>query len=97
MKMPGKCTGPKYLPNMFGTWEKKYLESHDLARKVDRQGRTMIWCRRCSGYAGQRVGPTLLDCCRPEQVGTKKYGKIFERIPIPGKMERKKRRITRKE
>ena len=27
MKMPGKCTGPKYLSNMLGKLVKKYLEA----------------------------------------------------------------------
>ena len=26
-----------------------------------------MWCRKCSGYARQRMGPKLLNCCRPER------------------------------
>ena len=56
-----------------------------------------------------REGSTLLNCCRPEQVGTKEHGKTLKRIQIledgrvPAKeakvwkMEGRKRRITRKE
>ena len=58
------------------------LGSHDLERRVDRQGETLIWCRKCSGYARQRMGPKLLNCCRPEQVGTKEHGKMLKRIQI---------------
>ena len=51
----------------------------------------------------------LLNCCRPEQVSTKEYGKMFKRIQIledgrvpakeakDWKIEGKKMRITRKE
>ena len=31
-------------------------ESHDLVRRMDRQGEVLIWCRKCSGYARQRMG-----------------------------------------
>ena len=68
-----------------------------------------MWCRKCSGYARQRMGPKLLNYCRPEQVGTKEHGKMMKRIQIledgrvpareakDWKIEGKKRRITRKE
>ena len=57
----------------------------------------------------QRMGPKLLNCCRPEQVSTKEYGKMLQRIQIledgrapakeakDWKIEGKKRSITRKE
>ena len=61
---------------------KKYLGSHDFVRRVDRQGETLIWCRKCSGYAKQRMGPKLLNCCRPEQVGTKEHSKMLKRIQV---------------
>ena len=74
MKMPGKCTGPKYLSNKLGkmgrgdTWG---------AMRVDRQGEMLIWCRKCSVHARQRMGPQLMDSCKPEQVGTKEHGKML--------------------
>ena len=40
-------------------------------RRVDRQGEVLIWCRKCSGYARQRMGSTLMNSCKPEQIGTK--------------------------
>ena len=106
MKMPGKCTGPKYLS--FENTREEKLGSHDLVRRVDWQGETLISCRKCSGYARQRVGPKLMNRCRPEQVGAKEHGKMVKRIQIleegrvPAKearnwkIEGKKRRITRK-
>ena len=30
----------------------------------------------------QRMGPKLMNCCKPEQVGTKEYGKMFLRRPL---------------
>ena len=69
----------------------------------------MIWCRKCSGDARLRMGPQFIHCCKPEQVGTKEYGKMLERVQILGdgrvpakearnwKIEGQKRRITRKE
>ena len=65
MKMPGRCTGPKLLSKGLGEW---------------RQGEVLIWCRKCSGYARQRMGAKLMNCCKPEQMGTKEYGKMFKRI-----------------
>ena len=28
---------------------------HDLVRRMDRQGEVLIWCRKFSGYARQRI------------------------------------------
>ena len=47
------------------------LGGHDLVRRMDRQGDVLIWCRRCSGYARQRMRPKLMNCCRLEQMDTK--------------------------
>ena len=77
-------------------------------RRVDRQGQVLIWWRKCSGNARQRMGPEPLNCCKPEQVGTREYGKMLKRIQfledgrVPAKdakncnIEGPKRRITRK-
>ena len=59
-------------------WKKRYLRGHDLVRRVDRQEEVLIWCMKCSGYARQRMGPTLMKCCRSEQVSTKEHGKILK-------------------
>ena len=83
--------------------------SHDLARRVDRQGEVFIWCRKCSGHARQRMRPKWTNCCKPVQVSTKEHGKMLKRIQIledgrvPAKeannwrIEEKQRRITGKE
>ena len=47
---------------------------HDLVR-IDRQEEVLMWCRKCSGYARQRMGPELMTCCEPEPMGTQGYGK----------------------
>ena len=99
------------------------MGGHDIARIIDRKGEVMIWCRKCSGFARQRMGPKLMNCCKPEQVGTKEYGKRLKRFHVLGrkriwqdvetnpspwrgqdparesrkwKIERQKRRMTRK-
>ena len=33
---------------------------------------------KCSGYARQRMGPKLMNCCRPEPMGTQEYGKMLK-------------------
>ena len=42
MKMPGKCTGPKFMQKKFGYCEKRHLGGHDLVRRVDRQGEILV-------------------------------------------------------
>ena len=80
-----------------------------MTRRTDRQGEVLIWCRKCSGHVRQRMGLELMNCCKPEQVGTTEYGKMLKRIQvledgrIPAKevrnwkIEGQKRRITWKE
>ena len=80
-----------------------------MVTRVDKQGEVLIWCRKCSGNARQRMGPKLMNCCKPEQVGTKEHGKMLKRIQIledgrvPAKeaknwmIEGQKRRIIRHE
>ena len=100
---------PRYLSENFGRWRKRYFGGHDMVRRVDRRGEILIWCRKCSVYARQRMRPELMNCCRPEQVSTKEHGKMLKRIQIledgrvpareakKSKVEGQKRRITRKE
>ena len=109
MKMPGKCTGPKFLSKSFRKWGRRFLGGHDLVRRMDRQGEVLIQRRKCSGYARQRMGPKLVNCCRLEQMGTKVFGKMMKRIQIleegrvPAKetknwrIEGEKKRSTRKD
>ena len=52
---------------------------------MDRKAKVLIWCRKCSGYARQRTGPKLVNCCRPEQMGTKEFGKMMKRIQTGGR------------
>ena len=57
------------------------MGGHDLVRRMDRQGEVLIWRRKCSGYARQRMEPKIVNCCRPEQVDTKEFGKTGEKNP----------------
>ena len=36
MKMPGRCTGPKFLSKCLGTWGRRHLGGHDHVRRMDR-------------------------------------------------------------
>ena len=68
----------------------------------------MIWRRKCSGDARQRMGTKLMNCCKPEPLGSQGYGKMLKRIQVledgrvPAKeagnwrIERQMRRITRR-
>ena len=51
-----------------------------MVRRVDRHGEALTWCRKCSGYARQRLGPKLMIRCKPEKMDTKEYGQMFKRI-----------------
>ena len=51
-------------------------------RRVDRQGEVLIWCRKCSGYARHRMEPKLMNCCKPDNTGTKECGTILKRIQV---------------
>ena len=53
-----------------------------MVRRMDRRGEVLIWCRKCSGYARQRIGPKLMNCCKLEQVGTKEHGNMLMRIQV---------------
>ena len=37
MKMPGRCTGPKFLSKSLGKWRRRHLGGHDVVRRMDRQ------------------------------------------------------------
>ena len=108
MKMPGRCTGPKFLSKSLRKWRRRHLRGDDLVRRMDRQGVVLKRCRKCSGYARQRMGPKLVNCCKLEQMGTKEFGKMMKRLQIleegrvPAKeaknwrIEGEKKRTTRK-
>ena len=78
------------------------IQDHDLVRRTDRHGEVLMKCRKCSRYARQRKGPKLMNCCKPEPMGTQEYGKM-KNGGVPAKeanhwrIEGQKKRITRKE
>ena len=98
-----KMSRTKFLSESVEKWRRRHLEGHDLERRMDRQGEVLTWCRKCSGHARQRMGPKLMNCCKPETMGTQEYGKMLKRIQVQedGRVPRswgiegQKRRITR--
>ena len=92
-----------------GKLGKRQLGGHDLVRRTDRHGEVLVWRRKCSGFARQRMGPKLVNCCKPERMDTKECGNMLKRIQIledgrvPAKeaknwrIEGTKKRITKKE
>ena len=56
-------TGPKFFSISLGKCGRRLLGGHDLVRRMDRKGEVSIWCRKCSGYARQRMGPKLVNGC----------------------------------
>ena len=58
------------LKAQIGKIGKSHLGGHDMVRRVD-SGEASIWCRKCSGYVRQRMGPKLMNCCKPEKMDTK--------------------------
>ena len=58
MKMPGKCTGTKYLSKILEKKKrgKRHLGGHDPVRRMDRQGEVLIRFRKCSGVCEAKNG-----------------------------------------
>ena len=82
MKMPGRCTGPKFLSKGLEKRRRRHLGGHDLLRRIDRQGEVLTWCRKCSGYARQRMGHKMMNSCKPEPMGAQVYGRMLKRIQV---------------
>ena len=58
MKMKRRCTRPKCVAKNSGRWCERHMGGHDIARRlVDREKCLLISCRKCSGYARQKMGP----------------------------------------
>ena len=102
----GRCAGPQCLTvdskHQLGRWGKSHLGGQDMVRRVDGHGEASIWCRKCSGYAGQRMGLKLMNCCKPQKMDTKAQGKMISslrrrRSLLRGWATRAMRRVTRKE
>ena len=52
-----------------------------LEEWIDRE-KFLIWRRKCSAYARQRMRPKFTNFCKPEQVSTREYGKMLKRIRV---------------
>ena len=113
MKMPGKCKGPGWLEKDFKNkrkvWGQEHLEEHAMVGRTDPHGEALAWCRKCSGFARCRLGPKLMNRCKPEEKGTKEHRKMLkiilklEKGEVPDKsgkewkVDGERRIVTRKE
>ena len=71
MKIQGQyCKGPRWMglesDPRLRNWRKAHVSGHDVIRRVDPHGEVLICCRTFSGHARSRMGPKLLNRCRPE-------------------------------
>ena len=79
--MHGTCKGPGWLgeglQSRFENMAKRvFLGEFDMVRRVDPNGEALVWCRNCLCYARCRLGPKLMNRCRPE----KKHGRARENV-----------------
>ena len=51
-----------------------------MVRRVDRNGKAMLWSRKCSGYARCCLGPKLMNRSNTEKLETNEHGKMLKRI-----------------
>ena len=83
MRMTSKCEGKvdgKRLQPQAGNMGKAQVGEHDIARREDPTDETLVWCRKCSGYAWRRLGPKLVNRCRPEKQDTIEQGHMLKTI-----------------
>ena len=82
INIPGTCDGPRWLDSdsnhKLKRWRNKHLGGHDMERRVDRHGEAVVWCRKCSGYGRCRLGPKLMNPCKPDKLDTKEHKKHVE-------------------
>ena len=76
---------------------------------VDPNGETFVWCRKCSGYARCRLGPTLIEPLQARKEEHKSWDMLnrilfaWEMGGVPDRdvrvmvVEGEKRRVTRKD
>ena len=53
-----------------------------MMKRIDRQGEVLIWWRKRSGFARQRMGPKLMNCCKTSENGIKDHGKMSKRVQV---------------
>ena len=51
-----------------------------MVKIVDRHNEALIWSRKCSGCARCRLGPQLMNRCKPEKLVTKDHSENVEKI-----------------
>ena len=55
---------------LFEKMEKCAFGRARHGKKVDPNGEALVWCRECSGLPCCRLGPKLMNRCRPEKKDT---------------------------
>ena len=99
MKMPRTCDGQRWLEknskHKMKTWGKALLRGHDMVRRVDPNGETLVWCRKCSGCARCRLEAKLMNRCRSEKKATKEYGNVFSKKPEARRWKGTRQKRTR--
>ena len=86
MNMPGACEDPRWLGTDFNCKLMKiqgntHLGGHDMVRRVDPNGEALSSRRKCSRHAPCRLGPKLMNRCRPEKKATEEDGNMFKNNP----------------
>ena len=104
--MKGTCHGFKWMGKAFNKPLKKWNNRHNGGHDLDTNGRILVWCRKCSGYTGVKLGRKLLDGYQPFVEENKKNicWKEIQKLDggqVPGgkelRIEGKKMRVTEKE
>ena len=109
MKIPGKCTGPKFLTKSLAKWRRQQLGGYDLVRRTDGHGEGLIWSR-CFGIREAKNGTETDELLHTRtDVHQRIYGKMLRIIQtledgsVPAKeaknwrIEGQKKRVTGKE
>ena len=82
MKMPRKSTGPKHVSEHLGKMEKATSGRPRLGKKSGLARRSSDLVQKMLGLCEAETGPKLMDCCKPELLGTKERDKMLKRIQI---------------
>ena len=75
-----------------------HLGGHDMVRSVDPHVEALVGCWKCSGCVRSRLGPMLMNRCRPEKNDTTEYGskKEGKRIVTTKECQRLKEKFAKR-
>ena len=109
MKMPGRCTGPKFLSQSSFKWRRRHLGGHDLVRRMDRQGESLDMVQKVFRIREAKNGTKAGNLLQTRTDGHQRIWQNEEKNPtleegrVPAKeaknwrIEGEKKRIARKE